>query len=166
MKKAGIVVSAMCAVAMSSGALHAQESEAGYDSTAYATCAACHLPDGAGIPGAFPRIRSRAAAIAQLEGGRDYLITVTSYGLMGNITVDGAQYFGIMPGNSAAMSAEEIASVLNYIVFELSDTEATGIDEFTAEEVDNVQSGIASKSPATGGEIRKALTARHGDDWP
>lgn len=137
-----------------------------YDAGSYTTCAACHLPDGAGIPGAFPRIRSRATAIAQLEGGRDYLITVTSYGLMGNITVDAAQYFGIMPGNSAAMSADDIASVLNYIVFELSDTETTGIDEFTAEEVNSVQSGVASKSPATAGEIRKALTTRHGDGWP
>jgi len=147
------------------GPVTAQD-QGSYDAGTYATCAACHLPDGAGIPGAFPRIRSRAAAIAQLEGGRDYLITVTSYGLMGNITVDAAQYFGIMPGNSAAMSAEEIASVLNYIVFELSDTEATGVDEFTAEEVNSAQSGVAAKSPATAGEIRKALTTRHGDGWP
>ncbi|MGI9262221.1 MAG: c-type cytochrome [Woeseiaceae bacterium] len=147
------------------GPVTAQD-QGSYDAGTYATCAACHLPDGAGIPGAFPRIRSRATAIAQLEGGRDYLITVTSYGLMGNITVDAAQYFGIMPGNSAAMSAAEIASVLNYIVFELSDTEATGIDEFTTEEVESVQSGVASKSPATAGEIRKALTTTHGDGWP
>ncbi|MGI9203534.1 MAG: c-type cytochrome [Woeseiaceae bacterium] len=147
------------------GPVTAQD-QGSYDAGSYATCAACHLPDGAGIPGAFPRIRSRAAAIAKLAGGRDYLVTVTSYGLMGNITVDAAQYFGIMPGNSAAMSAEEIASVLNYIVFELNDTEATGIDEFTAEEVDSVQSGVASKSPATAGEIRKALTTQHGDGWP
>jgi len=146
-------------------AVSAQDQDS-YDADSYATCAACHLPDGAGIPGAFPRIRSRATAIAMLEGGRDYLITVASYGLMGNITVDNAQYFGIMPGNSAAMSAEEIASVLNYIVFELSDTETTGIDEFTANEVSNVQSGVASKSPATAGEMRKALTTSHGDDWP
>lgn len=147
------------------GGTASAQDQAGYAADSYATCAACHLPDGAGIPGAFPRIRSRAAAIAELQGGREYLITVTSYGLMGNITVDGAQYFGIMPGNDAAMSAEDISSVLNYIVFELSDTEATGIEEFTAEEVSNVQSGVTSKSPATAGELRKALTARHGDDW-
>ncbi len=148
------------------GAAVSAQDQDSYDADNYATCAACHLPDGAGIPGAFPRIRSRATGIAMLEGGRDYLITVTSYGLMGTITVDGAQYFGIMPGNSAAMSTEEIASVLNYIVFELSDSETTGIDEFTAEEVSSVQSAVASKSPAAAGEIRKALTTSHGDDWP
>lgn len=162
-----IFVTALVAVfGVSVAGLVSAQYQSSYDAGTYATCAACHLPDGAGIPGAFPRIRSRAAAIAQLDGGRDYLITVTSYGLMGNITVDAAQYFGVMPGNSAAMSAEEIASVLNYIVFELSDTDASVVDEFTAEEVTSIQSGVASKSPAAAGEIRKALTTKHGDGWP
>ncbi len=162
-----IFVTALVAVygVSAAGPVSAQDQNS-YDAGAYATCAACHLPDGAGIPGAFPRIRSRAAAIAQLDGGRDYLITVTSYGLMGNITVDAAQYFGVMPGNSAAMSAEDIASVLNYIVFELSDEDATDVDEFTAEEVTNVQSGVTSKGPAAAGEIRKTLVTKYGDGWP
>lgn len=162
-----VFVTAMIAVFTASvvGPASAQD-EKNYDPATYATCSACHLPDGAGIPGAFPRIRNRAAAIAQLDGGRDYLTIVASYGLMGSITVDAAQYFGVMPGNSAAMSAEDIASVLNYIVFELSDEEATDIDEFTVEEVTSVQSGVASKGPAAAGEIRKTLATKYGDGWP
>ncbi len=134
-----------------------------YDSAAYATCSACHLPDGAGIPGAFPPIRDRAAAIASLEGGREFLIAVVSYGLMGTIEVGGTQYFGVMAGNTGAMSVDDLAAALNYIVFELGDAE---IEPFTVEEVEAVQADIELKSPAGAGELRKALVEQHGDLWP
>ena len=83
------------------------------NAAAYSTCAACHLPDGVGVPGAFPPVRDRAAKIAALEGGREYLIAVVSYGLMGTIVVDGAQYFGVMAGNTGALTDEDIAAALN-----------------------------------------------------
>ncbi len=166
MKKTSIAVSAVCAMAISSGSLRAQDSESGYDASTYTTCAACHLPDGVGVPGAFPPVRNRAAAMAQLDGGRDYLIAVASYGLMGNMTVDAVQYFGVMPGNSAAMSPEDIAAVLNYIVFELNDAETEAMDAFSAEEVERAQSEVRAKSPAAAGEVRKELMTRHGDGWP
>jgi mono/diheme cytochrome c family protein len=136
-----------------------------YSAEAFATCAACHLPDGAGIPGAFPRIRDRAAAIATLEGGREYLVTVVTYGLMGAIEVDGNALFGVMAGNTG-MSGEEIAAALNYVVFELNDNDASGIEPFTASEVEAVQAATTLKSPAGGGELRTKLVAEHGDEWP
>lgn len=134
------------------------------DAAAYATCAACHLPDGVGVPGAFPPVRDRAAKIAALEGGREYLIAVVSYGLMGTIRVEGVQYFGVMAGNMGAMDETEIAAALNHIVFGLGDGE--GQEPFTAEEVLAVQAGLALKSPAGGGQIREKLVGEHGDQWP
>ena len=92
-----------------------------YDADSYAPCAACHLADGAGIPGAFPVIRNRATAMAALAGGRRYLITVVSYGLMGPITADGSAYAGVMPGHGSSMQPDTIASALNYLVFQLTD---------------------------------------------
>ena len=88
--------------------------EVTHSADAFATCSACHLADGVGIPGAFPPLRNRLAAMASLAGGRDYLIAVVSFGLMGTIEVGGMQYFGVMAGNNGAMTAEEIASALNY----------------------------------------------------
>ena len=134
-----------------------------YDSAAYATCSACHLPDGAGIPGAFPPIRDRAAAIASLEGGREFLIAVVSYGLMGTIEVGGTPYFGVMAGNTGAMSVDDLAAALNYIVFELGDAD---VEPFTVAEIEAVQAAIELKSPAGAGETRKALVEQHGDLWP
>ena len=135
-------------------------------SAAYATCAACHLPDGVGIPGAFPPIRERAAKIAALDGGREYLITVVSYGLMGNIQVEGTQYFGVMAGNFGTFDTAEVAAVLNYVVFELGDGEAAGVEPFTGEEVEKAQAAVALKSPAGGGQVREKLASEHGDQWP
>jgi len=139
---------------------------ADYDPQAFSTCAACHLPDGVGVPGAFPPVRNRAAKIAALEGGRAYLATVVSFGLMGTIEVDGVQYFGVMAGNAGAKSSADIAAALNYLVFELNDGDAEGIEPFTAEEVALVQEKTALKSPAAAGQLRTDLTSELGDEWP
>ena len=139
--------------------------KAEYSADSYRTCSACHLADGSGIPGAFPSIRNRSARMAELDGGRSYLIAVVIYGLMGAIQVDGMQYFGVMPGNAGAMSAEEIAASLNYIVFELNDGSAE-LAPFTSNEVEELQASIALKSPAGGGALRAELAEQHGDKWP
>ena len=139
--------------------------QAEYSADSYSTCSACHLDDGSGIPGAFPGIRNRAARMAQLDGGRQYLIVAVMYGLMGVIQVDGVQYFGVMPGNAGAMSAGEIAAVLNYVVFELNDG-SMELAPFTANEVIAVEASVTSKSPAGGGTLRAELVAQHGDKWP
>ena len=136
-----------------------------YSADAYATCAACHLPDGAGVPGAFPRIRDRAATIASLDGGREYLVTVVTYGLMGAIEVDGNTFYGIMAGN-VGMSSEELAAALNYVVFERNDNDASDTEPFTAGEVEAAQAATTLKSPAGGGELRVDLVDKHGDEWP
>ncbi len=140
--------------------------KAEYNAQAFATCAACHLPDGAGVPGAFPPVRNRAARIAALEGGRSYLVTVVAYGLMGTIRVEGAQYVGVMAGNSGALSNDGIAAALNYLVFDLNDGDVVRVEPFTADEVAAVQENTTVKSPAAAGKLRADLAARHGDEWP
>ena len=142
----------------------AQEGE--HSGEAYSACSACHLPDGVGVPGAFPPIRNRAAAIASLDGGREYLVTVVSYGLMGTIEVDGNQYFGVMAGNTGALSNDDLAAALNYVIFELNDGDAAGIEPFTTAEVESVQAATSVKSPAAAGQLRGELVTKHGDQWP
>jgi len=142
-----------------------QAAEEGYSADSYATCAACHLPEGVGVPGAFPPVRNRAAKIAGLDGGRAYLITVVNYGLMGTIEVAGNQYFGVMAGVAAGWPAEQVAEVLNYLVFDLNDNDAD-LAPFTAAEVTRVREAVAVKSPAAGGSLRAALLQQHGDAWP
>jgi mono/diheme cytochrome c family protein len=139
-----------------------------YSADAFATCSACHLADGAGIPGAFPPLRNRIADIAGLDGGRDYLITAVSFGLMGTIEVGGMQYFGVMAGNNGAMTAEEIASALNYAVFELTDDKdaASSIAAFSADEVSSAQSNVTAASPAVAGKLREKMIEQQGDKWP
>jgi len=139
-----------------------------YSAAAFGTCSACHLVDGAGIPGAFPPLRNRVTAIASLEGGREYLATVVSFGLMGTIEVGGMQYFGVMAGNSGAMTADEIAAALNYAVFELTDDKgaASSIPAFSADEVSSAQSEATAASPAVAGKLREKMLEQHADQWP
>lgn len=140
----------------------------GYSASDFAVCAACHLDDGAGVPGAFPSLRSRSARMAGLEGGREYLITVASYGLMGAIQADERSFAGVMPGHAGSMQADAIAAALNYLVFELNDdaSAADNVKPFTAHEVDAVQANTAGGNPMTAGELRNTLLARHGQKWP
>ncbi len=137
----------------------------GYGADAYAVCSACHLATGEGIPGAFPPLRNRAAKIATLEGGRDYLISVVSSGLMGAMQADGMTYAGVMPGHQGSMSKQQIADALNYVVFELAD-ETAEPTAFTAEEVGARQDAVDGPSPAVAQAMRGVLMEKHGDEWP
>lgn len=144
----------------------AEDTAVTYTAEAYAICSACHLPDGNGVPSAFPPIRNRTAAIAAIDGGREYLVTAVSYGLMGTIEVAGIPYMGVMAGNNGMLSSEEIAAALNYVIFELDDAVDTQIDPFTREEVERIQSAVTNKGPLAAGELRKSIMTAAGDQWP
>jgi mono/diheme cytochrome c family protein len=82
----------------------------------YATsCASCHQPNGAGIPGVFPPIAGHVGDLYAAENGRQYLSDVIVFGLQGAITIDGTEYDGVMP-SWFHLSDEEIAAVLNHIM--------------------------------------------------
>jgi mono/diheme cytochrome c family protein len=77
-------------------------------------CAVCHGPEAAGIPGSFPPLREQIVTFAKTPQGRDYLVMVVSTGLMGDLTVAGTSYRGVMPAQSG-LSESEVAAVLAYV---------------------------------------------------
>jgi len=72
-------------------------------------CAACHQPEGQGIPRAFPPL----AASDFLNADAARAISTVIHGLTGKVTVNGETYESIMP--QLALSDEQIASVLTYV---------------------------------------------------
>jgi len=99
------------------------EREAAIEASSYPTgaafyerqCASCHQIDGSGHGRAFPPLADHVPQLLLAEGGRDYLIQLTLYGLGGDIEVLGQQYGGVMPG-FRRMSDEQIAQLLNHVV--------------------------------------------------
>ncbi len=125
-------------------------------------CAACHLPTGEGIPGAFPPLKGRVASIAASDAGRTYLVAVVQAGLMGSITVNGIPYMGVMPAQGASYDALGISEVLNYSVQVLDKENAEA--DWTPFSADEVTSLIAANSSATGqgtAKLRQALLQQH-----
>ncbi len=81
----------------------------------YGRCAACHLPDGKGVPGAFPPLGSQVQSFAHSERGRSYLVLVLAAGLTGRVHVEGRDYQGFMPAQNG-LSDAETAALLNHVV--------------------------------------------------
>ncbi|MEP6592014.1 MAG: c-type cytochrome, partial [Gemmatimonadota bacterium] len=73
------------------------------------TCAACHQPDGRGIPQAFPPL----AGSDFLNADKVRAIGVVLHGRSGPITVNGEQFDGVMPALS--LTDEMTANVLTYV---------------------------------------------------
>ncbi|MCP1727712.1 mono/diheme cytochrome c family protein [Natronospira proteinivora] len=79
-------------------------------------CRACHQMDGSGHGRAFPPLADHVPKLLKAEGGREYLIQLTLYGLGGEIQVLGEQYSGVMPG-FRRMSDEQVAALLNHVSY-------------------------------------------------
>ncbi|HBS35401.1 MAG TPA: cytochrome C [Parvularcula sp.] len=138
----------MFRVVMIAGMLAATAAAADDGAAAWRRCAACHLADGKGIPGAFPRLAGRLHDAAQSEAGRAYLILVVTAGVMGPIDVDGRTIRGIMPAQ-AGMTDADVAAALNHAsTLPGPDGEAPApIKPFTAEEVAAVRAAHPGASP-------------------
>jgi nitrite reductase (NO-forming) len=72
-------------------------------------CAACHQPNGGGIPSAFPPL----AKSDYLEKSKEEVIRAVTRGLSGKLIVNGKEYNGVMP--KWDLSDEDVANVLTYI---------------------------------------------------
>lgn len=72
-------------------------------------CMTCHLPDGKGVPKAFPPL----ANSDYLKNKRQESISAIKYGMSGEITVNGQKYNSAMA--PMGLSNEEVADVMNYI---------------------------------------------------
>jgi nitrite reductase (NO-forming) len=72
-------------------------------------CAACHQPNGEGVPDAFPPL----AKSSFLKEGQIRAIEAVSGGRSGKLVVNGKSYDGVMPAWD--LPDEDIANVLTYI---------------------------------------------------
>lgn len=116
-------------------------------------CAACHLADGAGVPGAFPPLARRVDAIASSDAGRRYLVAVITHGVTGPLEIDGVAYQGVMPPQ-AGLSHEQVAQLLNGLRTWGASSPAAA--EFTAAEVERLRSADASLGMAGVAALRPA----------
>lgn len=101
-------------------------------------CSMCHQPDGAGLPGSFPRLAGRVPVIARSPDGRRYLAMVLLYGLYGPITVDGKPISGLMP-SMGSLDDQGIADVLNHVI--TLQKAGAKVTPFTAAEIAAVRAG-------------------------
>jgi mono/diheme cytochrome c family protein len=82
-----------------------------------ATCAACHQPNGLGMPDAFPPLAGHATAILARPGARDYLARLVLNGMEGEITVDGKKFSSVMPPLGETLTDEQLAAALNHVLY-------------------------------------------------
>jgi mono/diheme cytochrome c family protein len=80
------------------------------------SCAACHQPDGQGVPGAFPPLVGHAPEMLNRPGGRAYLARLVLYGVKGAIEVNGKPFDGMMPAWSDNLSDAELAGALDFVL--------------------------------------------------
>ncbi|MGA0601259.1 c-type cytochrome [Caulobacter sp. KR2-114] len=120
----------------------------------FRACAACHLPNAQGVPGAFPPLAGRVGPIATTLAGRRYLVGVVSFGLSGEIVVGKTTYRGFMPAQST-LSASDVATVLNYLATESGDAPTQSkFKPFTAAEVEQLRKTSARLTPSDVGKSR------------
>lgn len=120
----------------------------------YKRCAACHLPTGAGVPGAFPPLGADFAMLAKAPAGRRYAILGVIKGISGPITVGGKPYRGVMPAQSG-LDDEGIAAVLNHVALAIAKA-GKGFVSFTPAEVAKVRATSASLNSAAVGQLHGA----------
>ncbi|MBI5689461.1 MAG: cytochrome c [Verrucomicrobia bacterium] len=78
-------------------------------------CAACHQPNGQGLPPAFPPL----AGSEWVAGSEERLIRILLHGLQGPIKVKGTEFNGAMPpvgpGSGFNLNPEKVAAVLTFV---------------------------------------------------
>lgn len=123
-KQAGkIIVACMAAVAASAlpGAARGQETvhDPAGKGLFDAQCAVCHQAGGKGQDGLAPPLTEYPGKYATAEAGRAQLIATLLHGMFGEIQVHDKRYNFKMPSFASA-SDDDIAHVLNYVVFDLN----------------------------------------------
>lgn len=116
----------------------------------YKRCAACHLPTGAGVPGAFPPLGANVRALSQSAEGRRYLATVVIKGVSGPLTVEGKAYRGVMPAQGDLDDAS-VAALLDHVVTKVAKGKAK---PFTAAEIATARKSAASLNASAVGKLR------------
>ncbi|MFZ5615700.1 MAG: c-type cytochrome [Pseudomonadota bacterium] len=155
-------VTALVAFLAASPALASAQSAPAADHGAriFQRCAACHLPNGQGVPGAFPPLAGRLGEAASTGAGRDYLVMTVAKGVMGEIEIEGRKIRGVMPAQ-AGLTDADIAAVLNYAVaLKAAGAAATPAPHaFTAEEVASIKARFTAATPNSVHAIRAGAFA-------
>ena len=74
-------------------------------------CVACHQPTGKGLPPLFPPLEKTE----YVSGDPQRFAAMILKGVAGPITVNGAQYNSMMPGQEAVLTDQKIASILTFV---------------------------------------------------
>lgn len=143
MLRASAVAATLC---LSPAAAFAQASPAD-GAKAYQRCAACHLPNGQGVPGAFPALAGRLSKAAATDPGRDYLVMAVIAGLMGEIDVDGKKIRGVMPAQAGLTDADVAAALNHAMALPAPGAAATKARSFTAAEVAAIKARFDQATP-------------------
>ncbi|AFQ49777.1 c-type cytochrome [Burkholderia cepacia] len=98
-----------------------------------AQCAVCHQAGGKGQDGLAPPLTEYPGKYATAEPGRAQLVATLLHGMFGEIKVYDKRYNFKMPSFASA-SDDDIANVLNYVVFDLNDKHG-GAKPFTAADI-------------------------------
>ncbi|MBU9375821.1 cytochrome c [Burkholderia multivorans] len=98
-----------------------------------AQCAVCHQAGGKGQDGLAPPLTDYPGKYATVEQGRAQLVATLLHGMFGEIAVRDKHYNFKMPSFASA-SDDDIAHVLNYIVFDLG-AQHGDAKPFTAAEI-------------------------------
>ncbi len=116
-------------------------------------CAACHQPDGTGLPGAFPPL----ANSDYLQRDRREVLSAALFGLSGPIVVNGQEYNGVMP-SMGYLDDEDLSAALTYVLKSWgNDYAAVSVAEVAALREELGQGDRAQgerHSGATEGELR------------
>jgi mono/diheme cytochrome c family protein len=134
-------------LALAGSAATGQAMAADDGATIYKRCAACHLANGAGVPGAFPPLKTDVRKLAGTPAGRRYLALVVIRGVSGPITVDGKPYRGMMPAQ-AGLNDAQVAAVLNHVV------RSGSAKPFTPKEIAGYRAGSAALNSAAVGRLQ------------
>ena len=111
MRAYALLLSALCACAAAHGD-DAARAKQNYQ----LNCMGCHGEDGNGLEGHVPSLRGTLSKISRSPQGREYVLRV--------------------PGvTQATLSSEEIAEVLNWVLYEFNATDGAKVRAFTAAEV-------------------------------
>ncbi len=114
-------------VALAAGLLSAAAHAVATDAPAYAegakafqaSCAVCHGAAGTGIPSLAPPLVSYPAYYAGSPEGRRQLAMTVLNGLYGDITV-GDKHFDFRMPEFSSLDDATLASILNFVVFDLA----------------------------------------------
>ncbi|MDT7526742.1 MAG: cytochrome c [Pseudidiomarina maritima] len=124
--KSGVLASGLAVVALFSQAAAADAGASVYQKN----CAACHQANGTGMAAVFPPL----AGNSNIKDKGLYIAETIVKGKSGKLTVNGADYNGMMPP-MAYMSDADIAAVVNFVNKKF----AGGSEEISADAVKGIR---------------------------